>query len=198
MPGHLIPPFLPFICSVGSWSQCRLLRPPALCLASACFLALLYQFMLFPSSPEDCCSRCLYSQFSTGLILLLGPEHQALQLMLNSCLGWSSAGEKTQALIAGAALTSCRQGLEHSRPILASASSPSVNAPSHHTAVERLSGSPSHPGFDWTTGGMTADLQRESSTPSCPAALVAGYLHPGWRGSLAIAVSDIVQSSCDV
>lgn len=117
LPDHLILPFLPFMCSVVSWSQCRLLEPPALYLASACFLALLYQLMLFPSSPEDRCSRCLYSQFSTGLILLLGLEHQALQLMLNSCLGWSSAGEKTQALIAGAALTSCRQGLEHSRPL---------------------------------------------------------------------------------
>lgn len=95
---YLILPFLPPVCSVGSWSQHRLLGSPVIYLASACFLALLYQLMLFPSSPEDHCSRCLYSQFSTGLILLLGPEHQALQLMLNSCLGWSSAGKKSPRL----------------------------------------------------------------------------------------------------
>lgn len=67
----------------------------AFCLASACFLALLCQPVLLADSLENCCSRSLYRQRCTGLTLLLGPEHQALQLMLKSCLAWGSAGEKS-------------------------------------------------------------------------------------------------------
>lgn len=66
----------------------------------------------------------LCSQFSTGL--LLGPAKLLPQLEL-------CAGREAQALLAGAALTSCWQGLKHPRPT--SPGLPQTPQPGKHTVV---------------------------------------------------------------
>lgn len=111
----------------------------------------------------------LCSQFGTGL--LLGPAKLLPQLEL-------CTGREAQALIAGAALTSCWQGLKHPRlPLLGFCKLPSQastwwwwHCPLPHSPAPGLLG-------PWQ---VTAWL-RERSSPA-PA-------HTGWRGCPAIAVS---------
>lgn len=111
----------------------------------------------------------LCSQFSTGL--LLGPAKLLPQLEL-------CTGREAQALIAGAALTSCWQGLKHPRP-----TSPGLlqtPQPGKHVVVVALSAS-TFP-CSWCAGTVAGHRLAQREGSPAPA-------HTGWRGCPAIAVS---------
>jgi len=90
----------------------------------------------------------------------------------------------------GAALTSCWQGLKHSR---ACGSLPSANSHSQASTQRRWDCPLPHSssaGFAGTIARATVCLRRQERPFPAPA-LGAGYVHSGWGGSLAGAVFDI-------
>lgn len=162
-------------CNIGTT---RCMGSSAFRLASACFLALLCQPVLFPDSLENHCSRSLYRQRCTGLTLLLGPEHQALQLMLKSCLAWGSAGEKSPSFDHWSCIDKLLAGLKALQTHLPWAGAFPLSAPPASTQqwdrLVPLGLLAHHRG--------AAHLQRARSTPPTPQHLAPGIYTQGGEG----------------